>query len=177
MILSCHNMCQTGLAIKVIFSLVKLFSLPKFGNLWDSTSASLKIGKLGTHYFTYITSLLTDLLLIQTKLALVWPGRYSYLPYRKYSIFFHPACLCQQIVLSLEYWRYTARQRKPKQQLSLSSSLSSFFWNLQKSLTDVSDFTFFAVYISFKVSFIICLQLWGYVFLYEHRMVSFLFSF
>ena len=156
----------------------QMFGLPKFGSLrgffdnWRNFGKFLKLGvALNLRY------LLTDLLLIQTKLALVWPGRYSYLPYRKYSIFFHPACLCQQIVLSLEYWRYTARQRKPKQQLSLSSSLSSSFWNLQKSLTDVSDFTFFAVYISFKVSFIICLQLWGYVFLYEHRMVSFLFSF
>ena len=53
----------------------KLFALPKFGSLWGSTSASLKIGekkideflKLGVALI--LRYLVTDLLLMQTKLA------------------------------------------------------------------------------------------------------------
>ena len=66
----------------------KLFTLPKFGNLRGSTSASLKIGEfsqsakiwhvfetMGRTYFTQepipvLRYLMTDLLLLQTKLAL-----------------------------------------------------------------------------------------------------------
>jgi len=62
--------------------ITKLFAFPKFGSLRGSTSASLKIGEIlairksfwnwGSHLF-YATcwQILTDLLLKQTKLALV----------------------------------------------------------------------------------------------------------
>ena len=68
-----------------------MFGLPKFGSLQGSTSASLKIGeilairkKIGKFLELGVALILrylvTDLLLIQTKLALVRPGpNYAYL--------------------------------------------------------------------------------------------------
>lgn len=64
----------------------KLFALPKFGSLWGSPLASLKIGEIfqqsakiwqlfETRAHAYSLLLVkTDLLLVQTKLALVRPG-------------------------------------------------------------------------------------------------------
>ena len=63
----------------------KLFGLPKFGSLRGSTLASLKIGEilaiwkkigkvLKLEVALILRYLLTDLLPIQTKSALVWPG-------------------------------------------------------------------------------------------------------
>lgn len=64
----------------------KLFALSKFGSLWGSPSASLKIGEIfqqsakiwqpfETRAHAYSLLLVkTDLLLVQTKLALVRPG-------------------------------------------------------------------------------------------------------
>ena len=74
--------------------ITKLFALPKLGSLRGSASASLKIGeilairigqflKLG--FALNLRYLLTDLLLIQTKLALLRPPSY---------ILASPLCIC-----------------------------------------------------------------------------------